>query len=115
MECADTSASILAPLNDPGGLKMPTTQTTKRKTAAVKRSTSAKKAAATRAQNSATTDAKAAKANAKRSASRAGKQGDNLLAQVGLAGAKLQNTAQGGVAAGAKLAAGAAKRVRDLV
>lgn len=94
---------------------MPTTQTTKRKTAAVKRSTTAKKASATRARNSAVTNAKAAKTNAKRSSTRAGKQGDNLLAQVELAGETLRNTAQGGVAAGTRLAAGAAKRVRGLV
>lgn len=95
---------------------MPATpQNTKRKTAAVKRSTTAKKAAATRAQNSAVRDAKAVKTSAKRSTSRTGKQGDSVLAQVELAGAKLRDTAQTGVTAGAKLAAGAAKRVRSLV
>jgi hypothetical protein len=96
---------------------MPTTQTTKRRTAATKRSTTAKKAAGTRARKTAATNATRAKTNAKRATSKptAQKQVNALAAQAGFVGAVVNNTVQTVVTAGTKVVAGAAKRVADIL
>jgi hypothetical protein len=99
---------------------MPTTQTTKRRTAATKRSTTAKKAAGTRARRSAATSASRAKTNAKRSVSRprastASKKTRPVIAQAEFVGAAVGNVVQTGVTAGSKAAAAVSKRIANLI
>ncbi len=94
---------------------MPTTQTTKRRTAATKRSTTAKKAAGTRARKTATTNAGRAKTNAKRRVNTPSTNARGLRAQAGFVSAVAGNVVQTGVNAGSKVAAGVAKRVADIL
>jgi hypothetical protein len=99
---------------------MPTTQTTKRRTAATKRSTTGKKAAGTRARRTAATSASRAKTNAKRSvnrprASAASKRARPVIAQAEFVGAVVGNAVQTGVTAGSKAAAAVSKRIANLI
>jgi hypothetical protein len=99
---------------------MPTTQTTKRRTAATKRSTTAKKAAGTRARRSAATNASRAKTSAKRSvrqprSSAASKRARPVIAQAEFVGAAVGNVVQTGVTAGSKAAAAVSKRIAKLI
>jgi hypothetical protein len=96
---------------------MPTTQTTKRRTAATKRSTTAKKAAGTRARNSAASNASRAKTNAKRRVNRpsTSKQARPIIAQAEYVGAVARNAVQTGVTAGTKAAAAVTRRIADIL
>lgn len=92
---------------------MPTTQTTKRRTAATKRSTTAKKAAGTRARRTAATDLKRAETTVKRRVRQPSAEATGLRARAGFVGAVANNVVQTGVTAGSKLASGVARRVAD--
>ena len=93
---------------------MPTTQTTKRRTAATKRSTTAKKAAGTRARKTAARNTSRAQTNVKRRVNQPQTNARGIRAQVEFVGAVAGNVVQTGLTAGTKVAAGAAKRVADI-
>jgi hypothetical protein len=93
---------------------MPTTQTTKRRTAATKRSTTAKKAAGTRARKTAATNAGRAKTSAKRRINQPQTNASGVRAQAEYVGAIAGNVVQTGVTAGSKVAADVAKRVAKI-